>query len=229
MFHFSFYNQNVTKGTRFVCTSSPVPERHTLIFSGHITMTKFRGFSIVLHDVQKGLQTKSEVEAKIKTLKWRQYVIAEEPYNHQEGSHIHVFLQLHNPVYFTAMLKLWCVWWKSGRVQVDQMRGSMAQACIYVTPDSKKEKHLDSEPIIMLGGEDAAAAHQDSKVELFPSCPHEKGKGWKSDFPICVQCFTPIMADRILKFIFPGGTFDCTQMNLKGPIGLQAFYQKAGL
>ena len=96
-------------------------------------MTKCRGFSIVLHDVQKGLQTKAQVDAKILTLPWHQYVCAEELYNHQEGSHIHVFIQLRNPVHFTAALKLWCTFWKSGRVEVDQLRGSMAQACIYLT------------------------------------------------------------------------------------------------
>jgi hypothetical protein len=112
---------------------------------------KIRGFSVVLHDVHKGLQTKADVESKVLTLKWRQFVIAEEPYNHQEGSHIHLFLQLENPVHFSAFLKLFCVWWKSGRVQIDQMRGSLAQGCKYVMENhTQKDKYTDPNPIIRL-------------------------------------------------------------------------------
>nr|WPR18761.1 MAG: hypothetical protein [Skomarfal virus 29] len=128
-------------------------------------MTKVRGFSIVLHDVHKGTQAKADVQAKLLTLKWRQYVIAEEPYNHQDGSHIHIFLQVHNPVHFSAMLKFWCCWWKSGRVQVDAMRGSMAQATDYINDDrGSKDKAYDPEPIIFLEGQDAEAAQVETKV-----------------------------------------------------------------
>jgi len=128
-------------------------------------MVKCRGFSIVLHDVHKGLISKSEVQAKVQTLAWRQYVIAEEPYNHQEGSHIHLFLQVRTPVHFSAMLKLWCTWWKSGRVQVDQMRGSMAQACDYINESrNDKAKAFDQHPIIMLEIQDALDANVASQV-----------------------------------------------------------------
>ena len=165
-------------------------------------MTKCRGFSIVLHDVHKGLQTKAEVQAKIKTLPWHQYVIAEEPYNHQEGSHIHVFLQLKNPVHFTSALKLWCTWWKSGRVQVDQLRGSMAQACVYITPNSAKDKHLDLDPIIMLGAEDAEKANVKSDVILFPTCDHHKYNQWTRALDLCDSCLQAKWP-QVLKFIFP--------------------------
>lgn len=114
-------------------------------------MAKSRGFSIVLHDVQKGLQTKDDVWSRVNLLPIRQGVVAEERYTHQEGSHIHVFLQLKNPVYFSAQLKLWCAWWKSGRVQVDVMKGSMVQACKYLLKDhTKKDKYTDPEPYILL-------------------------------------------------------------------------------
>ena len=119
---------------------------------------KIRGFTVVLHDVHKGIQAKADVENKIKTMPFRQYVIAEEPYNHQEGSHIHIFIQLKNPIHFTSALKFWCTWWKSGRVQVDQMKGSMAQACKYILIDqSKKDKYFDPSPIIVL---DQASANE---------------------------------------------------------------------
>jgi hypothetical protein len=140
---------------------------HPQIFSQVIVpMSKHRGFSIVLHDVHKGLQTKADVQAKVQLCQWRQYVIAEEPYNHQEGSHIHLFLQLKNPVYFTAVLKTWCTWWKSGRVQVDAMKGSMVQACKYLMEgQSKKDsKEFDPKPIIMLDQMDAEEVGVDAQV-----------------------------------------------------------------
>jgi hypothetical protein len=128
-------------------------------------MTKSRGFSIVLHDVHKGLVGKPEIQEKIRTLPWRQYVIAEEPYKHQEGSHIHIFLQLRNPVHFTSMLKIWCTWWKSGRVQVDVMRGSMAQATDYVNEErNEKDKFYDESPLIYLEKSDATKAQVESRV-----------------------------------------------------------------
>jgi len=122
-------------------------------------MSKCRGFSIVLHDVHMGLQTKDEVHEKVKTLLFRQYVIAEEPYGHQDGSHINVFIQLKNPVYFTAQLKLWCTWWKAGRVQVDAMKGTMVQACKYLLKDyTKKDKTTDDSPIIYMDNNDDRVA-----------------------------------------------------------------------
>lgn len=166
-------------------------------------MSKARGFSIVLHDVHKGLQSKLDVQAKVVTLPWRQYVIAEEPYNHQDGSHIHVFIQLRNPVYFTSMLKIWCSWWKSGRVQVDQMRGSMAQACVYITPSTSKEKHIDESPIIVLGEEDATTAGVAASVLVLPTCPHQD-KWISSNMCICKLCMTPGFLDRYIQAAFPG-------------------------
>lgn len=169
-------------------------------------MTKCRGFSIVLHDVHKGLQAKEDVAAKVQTLPWRQYVIAEELYNHQEGSHIHVFIQLRNPVHFTSMLKIWCAWWKSGRVQVDQLRGTMAQACIYITPGCKKDKYLDEAPLIRLGQEDAELANVGATVDVMPSCPHES-QWYSGHLPVCRDCFTPARWDQVLRCVFPGGIF----------------------
>lgn len=169
-----------------------------------VLMTKCRGFSIVLHDVHKGLQAKEDVDSKVQTLPWRQYVIAEELYNHQEGSHIHVFIQLRNPVHFISMLKIWCAWWKSGRVQVDQLRGSMAQACIYITPGCKKDKHLDEAPLIRLGQEDAELANVGATVKLLPTCSHERG--WISQtLQICKNCLTPGQLEKCLECVFPGG------------------------
>ena len=106
-----------------------------------------RGFSIVLHDGHKGSQTKSDVIDFVKTLSADQAVVAQETYNHQEGWHVHVFYRLKNATSFKTVLKKWCVWWRSGRVQVDQMRGTIAQACRYVSKEeTKKDKDCDPKP-----------------------------------------------------------------------------------
>ena len=130
-------------------------------------MVKFRGFSIVLHDSQKGNQGKTEVEARVKELNPRQYVIAEEDYNHQDGTHIHLFLQLHNAVSFKSMLTKWCTWYKSGRVQVDQMRGDISSSCKYILQDkSKKDKYFDPDPILYLDSIIATALQVNSSKIL---------------------------------------------------------------
>lgn len=170
-------------------------------------MTKIRGFSIVLHDVHKGLQSKEDVQAKVHTLPWEQYVIAEENYNHQEGSHIHVFIRLKNQIHFSSMLKNWCCWWKSGRVQVDAMRGSMAEGCIYVTKSSK-EKHHDPSPIIMLGQEQAKLANVVSHVDIWPTCEHHKYDQYTKALDLCDRCFQAKFPE-ILKFIFPDYSTKC--------------------
>lgn len=133
---------------------------------------KIRGFCIVLHDVQKGNQGKYEVLAKVQRDDARQYVIAEELYNHQDGSHIHIFIQYKTPRHFNAILKTWCTWWKSGRVQVDQLRGELHQGCKYLMQNQnnkKKDKYYDQNPIIYLDVKNskevnqipATATHQD--------------------------------------------------------------------
>lgn len=137
-------------------------------------MTRGRGFSVVLHDVHKGTQGKAEVIAHLKLKEPIQAVVAQENYNHQEGSHIHVFYRLANPSEFKAQLKHWTLWYTHGRVQVDIMRGEMAQACRYLMQDeTKKDKDCDPSPwfyptkeVAMSPGE-----HADSWLDWFISVP----------------------------------------------------------
>jgi len=86
----------------------------------------------VLHDVQVGCQTKDQAIVHLMMKEPEQAVAAEEPYLHQDGSHIHLFYRLKNPSQFKTQLKFWTDFWKSGRVQVDIMHGSIAQACRYL-------------------------------------------------------------------------------------------------
>lgn len=106
-----------------------------------------RGYTVVLHDVQKGDQTKQMVIDHVLLKDPVKAVVAQEPYGHQEGFHIHVFYRLKNPSAFKAQLKHWVMFWKSGRVQVDAMSGEISQACRYLTQeDTKKDKLCDPSP-----------------------------------------------------------------------------------
>lgn len=116
-------------------------------------MTRLRGFSIVLHNVKD--DCKSSVEKWFASQNPSEYLVAMEPYPQGEGFHIHVFVSFKNPRQFEVMLKscqelskhIVCErpegetrdW---GRVQVDKMRGSFAQATAYLT-DPKKDKLCD--------------------------------------------------------------------------------------
>lgn len=110
-------------------------------------MPKFRGFSVVLQDVQNGTKTKRDVISRLCELSLEKAVVAEEQYNHQEGSHIHIFYRLTSQVHFSAQLKYWMKWWDHGRVQVDQMYGEMHQCCKYLMPhEGGKDKDHDPDP-----------------------------------------------------------------------------------
>lgn len=102
---------------------------------------------VVLHDVQDGHQTKQQVIDLVMAQNPTQVVVAQEPSPEEGKSHIHVFYRFDTPRHFNANLKLWVLWWKSGRAQVDAMKGTMAQACRYLMADfTKKDKHTDPQP-----------------------------------------------------------------------------------
>mgnify|MGYP003333510511 CR=1 FL=1 len=76
-----------------------------------------------------------------------QCVVAQEAYNHQDGFHIHIFYRLKHQAAFKPQLNYWVTFWKSGRVQVDVMKGQMDQACKYLVADkTQKDKFTDSSP-----------------------------------------------------------------------------------
>lgn len=100
-----------------------------------------RKFSIVIHDVSP--DSKNKLAAAVDALAPDWSLIAEEPYNHQEGSHIHLFLKYdqpkskHSVLTFVQRLDL------GGRVQVDIGRGDFDQCKKYIT-DPDKKKSLDN-------------------------------------------------------------------------------------
>lgn len=116
-------------------------------------MSKFRSYSIVLHNVRD--DAKVSVENHFKAFSPSKLLVAMEPYPQGEGHHIHVFVSYTNPRSFKSVLSStkslsekivaprpegetrdW------GRVQVDQMRGTFEQATAYLTTP-KKEKPVD--------------------------------------------------------------------------------------
>ncbi len=100
-----------------------------------------RKFSIVIHDVSPASKTKLAAAVSALTPDWS--LIVEEPYNHQEGSHIHLFLKYdqpkskHSVLTFVQRLAL------GGRVQVDIGRGDFDQCKKYII-DPDKKKSLDN-------------------------------------------------------------------------------------
>jgi len=148
-------------------------------------MTRARGFMVVLHDVHLG--TQSGKQFAIEHLQLRepvQAVVAREPYGHQEGQHIHVFYRLKSQSNFKTELKHWALWYKSGRTEVNVMRGTMAEACRYLMQDyTKKEKNCDPDPWFFPSRAitKSPSEYADEWMDWFLSTSIEEWKQMRSD------------------------------------------------
>jgi len=109
--------------------------------------SRHRQYSIVIHDIKRGLKTL--VDSKLGELKpdWR--LVAQENYTHQEGSHLHIFIKYKERKAFSTVLNFFKEISETndaGRVQVDTGRGNFAECEKYlVNPD--KEKNIDDNVI----------------------------------------------------------------------------------
>lgn len=101
---------------------------------------RHRQFSIVVHDIKP--EAKSHFEKVIDVLEPDWSLIAEEEYNHQEGSHLHIFIKYSEPRSFKNVLKFCQDQEMGGRIQVDVGRGNFVQCRKYIT-DPDKFKKLD--------------------------------------------------------------------------------------
>ncbi len=99
-----------------------------------------RKFSIVIHDVRQN--AKAILTEKVNDLEPDWSLIAEEEYNHQEGSHIHLFIKYAQPKAKSVVLKYIQKLELGGRVQVDIGRGDFDQCKKYIV-DPDKLKKLD--------------------------------------------------------------------------------------
>lgn len=136
-----------------------------------------RGFLIVLHDSHLGTQGKQEAIDHLRLKEPVQAVVAHEPYEHQEGNHIHIFYRLKSQSDFKAQLKHWVLWYKSGRVQVDIMRGEISQACRYLMQDqTKKDKTCDPSPWFFptVAIVKSPVEHADEWMDWFLSTPMDE-------------------------------------------------------
>lgn len=116
-------------------------------------MSKFRSYSIVIHNVKD--DSKLSVENHFQKTSPSKLLVAMEPYPEEEGFHVHVFVSYKSQRSFKSVLSAtqslsdkivaprpegetrdW------GRVQVDQMRGTFSQATAYLT-EPQKDKPVD--------------------------------------------------------------------------------------
>lgn len=120
-------------------------------------MSKFRGVSCVIHNVFES--DRMYWYDNIKLLNHKEFVLSLEPYVKEKegrvplGHHLHVYMSFTNPrSKFEVLRELQTlgeghvdyqdpIQGAKGRVQVDKMRGTFAQATAYLTKDLTKKKH----------------------------------------------------------------------------------------
>lgn len=107
----------------------------------HKKGSRVRQFSIVIHDIIPGAKQHFQNVITALTPDWS--LIAEEEYNHQEGSHLHIFIKYDQPRSWKSVLDFCEKQKQGGRVQVDVGRGSFAECKKYIT-DPDKIKNLDN-------------------------------------------------------------------------------------
>lgn len=110
---------------------------------------KHRQFAITIQNVDQK-KTQDKLQALLKNFKEYSYSI--EPYNHQEGFHLHLFAQYPNQRYFKAVLKEFEKWKVSiladkpqdeirewGRVHIEIQKGTLKQCEAYLKGETKNK------------------------------------------------------------------------------------------
>lgn len=108
-----------------------------------------RKYSIVIHDVDLEEDPKEVLKLWVISLAPRYYMIALEPYGHQEGYHMHLFVEFSNQMSKFKMLRTLELLF-TGRIQIDPGRGSRDECLRYIT-DPKKTKLVDTNIINQVG------------------------------------------------------------------------------
>ncbi|AXQ65689.1 MAG: putative replicase [Cressdnaviricota sp.] len=142
-----------------------------------------RTFSVVIHDVLPG--SKAKLNEKINDVQPDWSLIAEEPYNHQDGSHIHLFIKYNQPKAKAKILSFIQRLELGGRVQVDIGRGTFDECQKYIiNPD--KIKSLDTAIIKNVVRLTSIEKHPD-QVSV---CSHCGVKYWDppDDFGASTKC-----------------------------------------
>jgi len=119
-------------------------------------MAKYPRYSVVIQNVRP--DCKQTVLHHVSGAK--RSAVAVEPYNHQPGHHIHIFIEYQNQHHFTSVLKEYKdlatkivahrpegIEGDWGRVDVDRMRGTFEQATQYLVAPTK-DKAVDPDVVV---------------------------------------------------------------------------------
>lgn len=130
-----------------------------------------RKYSIVIHDVI----VNDEVNPRNPLKDWvilkapKYYMIALEKYNHQEGYHLHLFIEFkHTLSKFKILRELGRIY--NGRIQVDPGRGSRDDCLKYLT-DPEKSKDTDTNIINETGIPKIRLHNHTSRDKRVKGCP----------------------------------------------------------
>jgi len=110
---------------------------------------KHRQFAITIQNVDNQ-KTQDKLKDLVQTFK--EYSYSVEPYNHQEGFHLHLFVQYPNQRYYKAVLKFMEDWKVSiladrppdetrewGRVHIEIQKGTLNQCEAYLKGETKNK------------------------------------------------------------------------------------------
>lgn len=139
-----------------------------------------RKYSIVIHDVLEEDDPKNILKQWVIVKSPRYYMIALEPYGHQQGHHMHLFIEFIQLLAKFSILKELQQLFK-GRIQVDIGRGSRDDCLKYLT-DPDKSKDTDTNIINETGVPKIRTHNHDiSKKGDRSKCPRCNWlKWWKS-------------------------------------------------
>lgn len=105
-----------------------------------------RKYSVVIHNTDRFPEGNARIKDYALSLGAKRYLISTEPYNHQSGTHTHLFVEFNFQRSKYNILKslqdMFPQDGDHGRIQVDIMRGSFEAATEYLQVPGKKNKNL---------------------------------------------------------------------------------------
>lgn len=112
----------------------------------NIHQDRSRKYSVVIHNTDKIPEGNARIKDYALSLGAKRYLISTEPYNHQDGTHTHIFIEfIFQRSKYNLLKSLQDMFPQNGdqgRIQVDIMRGSFEAATEYLQVPGKKNKQL---------------------------------------------------------------------------------------
>jgi len=159
---------------------------------------KHRQFSITIQNVDKQ-KTQDKLLELVETFK--EYSYSVEPYNHQEGHHLHLFVQYPNQRYYKAVLKQMEEWKVSiladrppdetrewGRVHLEIQKGTLDQCEAYLKGETKNKLlgDVNTGRTMECYRRFRQISHKDTKIEEFCQlCSRAQCRGCCQSCPVC--------------------------------------------